>query len=848
MIHRRPTIPALLAAALWAASCSHSLRTLPEPPPLQKGIELYYQGRYEEAERRFHVVADSAEKAADTLLNVRALKWLGNVQRGYAKNDEAFALYREAERLLRARLRGDSLRAAPGAESLRELDNVLNNEAVVEKNNGRYAEAKRIHEEVLARDLAAGNREGAAGSLMNLGVVEYLRSQKAGREGKLIESGARLEEAGARLRSSLRQEETADAWLNLGDVYAWRYALASFDTAAARALIGKETITGGDAGAYRRARSFYDSAYGSTRARDLDSAISAYRAARKVYAERGYKVNEALCLGNIGVLLRERGDAADAIPAFRDAIAIVEALRGELSSIDVRSGFISDKYYLYENLIDLLVAEGRVDEAFAAAERAKARSFLDMIGNRSIGAGKQRPPEEQELIAREKEIQQRMGRIVRNPDSSEVLVDLIEEHQSILNTLRKKDPEYTSVKNIEPLSLAELQKILPDSAALVEYYVGTLAAYVFVVRSDSAFARRLAAGRLPDLEQRIARLRRKFFSVFPNAKMGKIREGRLEKNLTPDRARAAWYASRPDASWQADLIHLDTLLLRPVAAMLAGKKELIFVPHAFLHQLPFHALVDPADSAAPGYAHLPRPRYLIERFTVSYLPSASVLKFIRLKESRRSEKALIVGDPLYADPEYRKQPLEGALIEADSVQHYFSNPLLLERAAAEESVVKKDMAATDVVHLATHGELNTQEPLQSRILLAAAHPQGDDDGNLTVAEVFNLNLHSSLVTLSVCQTAQVAGARGANQQGDELVGLTRSFLYAGTPAVIASLWYVDDAATLTLMTSFYRHWTREGMSKTAAIRRAILDMLERPADPDWIFPYYWAAFVLTGID
>ena len=151
-----------------------------------------------------------------------------------------------------------------------------------------------------------------------------------------------------------------------------------------------------------------------------------------------------------------------------------------------------------------------------------------------------------------------------------------------------------------------------------------------------------------------------------------------------------------------------------------------------------------------------------------------------------------------------------------------------------------------VVHLATHGELNKKDPLQSRILLAEKNPSGDNDGNLTVAEVFNLDLNASLVTLSACQTAQLSSGEGSFTAGDDLVGLTRSFLDAGTPSVIASLWYVDDKATLSWMVQVYDGWKTQGLSKIQAARHAALVLLHNPEDPDWIVPYYWAAFIFLG--
>jgi CHAT domain-containing protein len=115
-------------------------------------------------------------------------------------------------------------------------------------------------------------------------------------------------------------------------------------------------------------------------------------------------------------------------------------------------------------------------------------------------------------------------------------------------------------------------------------------------------------------------------------------------------------------------------------------------------------------------------------------------------------------------------------------------------------------------------------------------PDTRNDGNLEVHEIYGLDLaRADLVVLSACQTQL-----GAQSAGDDVVGLNRAFIYAGAPTVVASLWTVDDEATGSFMTAFYKH-LRQGQGKAAALRQAQLETRER-----YPHPYYWAAFVLTG--
>lgn len=160
---------------------------------------------------------------------------------------------------------------------------------------------------------------------------------------------------------------------------------------------------------------------------------------------------------------------------------------------------------------------------------------------------------------------------------------------------------------------------------------------------------------------------------------------------------------------------------------------------------------------------------------------------------------------------------------------------------ATEGVVRQRAAAASILHLAAHGFYNPVAPLSSLIALAPDDPstgseQVANDGWLTVGEVYGLDLsNAELVVLSACQSNL-----GDLSEGDELVGLTRAFIFAGTPTVIASLWSVDDETSALLMERFYTH-LRDGMGKAEALRQAKLEVRE-----EYPNPYYWAAFVLSG--
>jgi CHAT domain-containing protein len=160
--------------------------------------------------------------------------------------------------------------------------------------------------------------------------------------------------------------------------------------------------------------------------------------------------------------------------------------------------------------------------------------------------------------------------------------------------------------------------------------------------------------------------------------------------------------------------------------------------------------------------------------------------------------------------------------------------------ASRATLVSPEMAQYRILHLATHGLLNTEHPELSGVVLSLVDRQGQpQDGFLRLHEIYNLKLSADLVVLSACQTGL-----GKEIQGEGLVGLTRGFMYAGAPRVLASLWKVDDSATAELMKKFYGAMLGDkGLKAAAALRSAQTTMWKTKG---WEAPYYWAAFVLQG--
>jgi CHAT domain-containing protein len=173
--------------------------------------------------------------------------------------------------------------------------------------------------------------------------------------------------------------------------------------------------------------------------------------------------------------------------------------------------------------------------------------------------------------------------------------------------------------------------------------------------------------------------------------------------------------------------------------------------------------------------------------------------------------------------------------EAKTISKILPNAKLLIREEASETSIKKIGGDFGILHIASHGTFNPDVPLSSGLMLAK---DNQNDGMLTVGELYDLSLNADLVTLSACETAL-----GKVAHGDDVVGFTRGFFYAGASSIISSLWQVDDWATGELMQSFYLNM--KSVNKRKALRNAQLKLKK---DSRSAHAFYWAAFQMTGIE
>ena len=393
--------------------------------------------------------------------------------------------------------------------------------------------------------------------------------------------------------------------------------------------------------------------------------------------------------------------------------------------------------------------------------------------------------------------------------------------------IRAADPHYASLFHAAPTRLAEVQAALPGDAALLEVFLGADRSYAWLVTPTGidAFALPPRAA----IDRAVARLRAAFTAPqrSPAGESPAARRRRL---------------ARAVRSGEGAAHALSQVLLAPLRGHLAAPRLMVVVGGS-LDNVPFAALYQPGA-----------PARLVERHRLAMLPSAAALLAMRRRARRPSDgRVLILADPVLdaADPREAHPAAPGgrerfarlrfSRIEARRIAALApdSTDLALDFAASRATLTGPAARSARILHIASHGILDQDDPDLSGVVLSLVDREGHPlDGLIRLHELYDLDLAADLVVVSACQTAL-----GRSIRGEGLIGLSRGFLYAGARRVVASLWRVHDRGTSVLMERFYRGLLGDGLSPAAALRRAQLSMM---AEPRWSAPYYWAAFVLEG--
>jgi CHAT domain-containing protein/tetratricopeptide (TPR) repeat protein len=806
-------------------------------------------------------IIEHEETPSEAAANARLLNSRGGLLAELGETDQALESYREA------------LECATRSEDARIRASVLHNLGLLYLDLGAYERSLSSLDEALSVWKRVREPESEAATLSQIG-----RAQLALDRPRLA---LRLEGSALALAREVRDPVVegnshcvaAEAYVRLDQN---RLALEYYD----RARRMKSEI--GD----RLGEAVAEMGYGA--ACEIlerpDNARVAFERALALARREEIPAAEAAALFGLARVERRNGSAEKARERIEGAIAILENLRDRISARELRASFFASLRAYFEFYIDLLM-EGDDNErsaersraAFEQSERARARCLLEALSESRFRIRLDAPPEllERLSVAR--------ARLRRNTEtrrllSGELFVSdrkeqdaalageaerIRAEQREIEDALRQVSPRYAELMDARHLTLREIQsQVLDPETILLQYSLGDRRSYLWIV-TPTAIRNVVLPGR-----SRIGAAARRFYVAL------------TARNETPASESASarirrW--TRADAECPRSATELSRMILGPVYDQLRNKRLLI-IADGVLQYVPFAAL--PAPDTADGQD---RNAPLILRHEIVSAPSASTIGIIRRDAAARAAAPgtiAVLADPVFDAKDSRvtgyadsspvrafKDARNNALLlrslretGGSAAASTFPRLIFTRDEAREIARLVPDQDRLDaldfeasratalggevgryrMIHLATHALVNSRDPALSGIVLSLVDSAGrPQDGFLRLHEIFDMRLSAEIVTLSACRTAL-----GREVYGEGLIGLTRGFIEAGTPRVLASLWKVDDMATFELMKRFYGAMLGgRGLRPAAALREAQIELY---ASERWWRPYYWAAFTLHG--
>jgi CHAT domain-containing protein/Tfp pilus assembly protein PilF len=824
---------------------------------MQKALE-----KYSEALSIRRAIGDRRGEAT-TLNNIGGTyRSLGEVQKALEKYSEALSIRRAI---------GDRFGEAIA----------LNNIGIVYRSLGETQKALEKYSEALSIRRAIGDRSGVATTLTSIGLVY----QSLGETQKALE---KYKEALSIIRAIGDRFGEAYSLNNIGQVYEslgeTQMALEKYNEALP--IFGAVDDRSGIAATLNNIGAAYRSLGETQKALDrFNEALSI----RRAKAERS---KEAQTLLGIAQVEQKRGNLTQARQSLEQAVSIIESIRANISSQELRASFFASRQEFYQSYIDVLMRMQRQNPAASfdalaleASERARARSLLELLTESRADI---RQGVDGSLLERERYLQRLLNAkaaaqvaLLNRKHTSEQaeaaakeIDSITAEYEELRTQIRARSPRYAALTQPQPLNLTEIQQqVLDPDTLLMEYSLGDEASYLFLVSQTSITWRQLP--KRAEIEA-VAR---------------RVRELLTAPQPQPGDTDAKYQArvKRAKEGYWTQAAELGRMLLGPVASQL-GNKRLVIVASGALQSIPFAALPAPSPGNDDGRNSGAEPQPLFVEHEIVSLPSASTLATLRRETAGRkpAEKSIaVLADPVFTEDDTRvrrdvsKEGAKEKTRSADSdemdvvtlqmtrsgretgvvgAEAGFGRLLSTRREAAAISALvpeRERMQALDfdasrttalrpelgeyrIVHFATHGLLNNIHPELSGIVLSLVDKEGQQqDGFLRLQDIYNLKLSAELVVLSACQTGL-----GKEIKGEGLIGLTRGFMYAGAPRVVASLWKVDDRATSELMKRFYQGMLGpEALRPAGALRQAQLSIWKQK---QWREPYYWAAFVLQG--
>jgi CHAT domain-containing protein/Tfp pilus assembly protein PilF len=587
---------------------------------------------------------------------------------------------------------------------------------------------------------------------------------------------------------------------------------------------------------------------------DNSRALEMYEKALLFYKKKRDIQSESKVLHGKAKILVKLGKKYEALALFEKSIANLEKVRTQTAFSEMKQTFMEMAYRQYEETVLFMLKNKHYEKGFKYAESMRTRVFLDRMAEGLVRLDKGLPPDLEEkrdhLVTKLSRLSTEMHKTGGKKEKEKLTAlekqyrETEREFQELLVKIRITNPLYASVRYPRPVSVQTLQKtVLKENELLLRYFNSPAKLYVFVITPES-------------------------FEVVPIAVNQKELKGTIKR-----------YSLALDENNSRDIKRYGQILYRklvkPLDKVIKKDRDIIIIPDEDLVKVPFETLIVDHDNKKTG-----PPVFLLEKYRINYIQSASLLWFLRKHYSNTGKIAakgfIGFGDPVYDYENFKQgKPEQGTLLRSASRgkgniareihrSRYFRAGGIMDRLpqsgeevrsiarlfqkearkwavhsreqASEATAKAPEMKDFDYIHFACHGLLN--DTFQSLVLSQLPPSQSPEDGYFTLTEIMNCDWNARLIVLSACQTGS-----GKLHKGEGVTGLTRAVMYAGTPTVVASLWKVDDEATKELMVRFYKNMLEKNLDKAEALRQAKLELLK---NKKYASPLFWGAFVMYG--
>ena len=479
------------------------------------------------------------------------------------------------------------------------------------------------------------------------------------------------------------------------------------------------------------------------------------------------------------------GKKKPALKEYLRAMDLVERLRAKIGAEGSRRSFSAAKIRLYAGAVSLLVSMGKAEQAFQVSERARSRAFLDMLGERSLKLSKK--SDQKKLGPARSGMLKSLPPLPATFGPPAAALEGGKSRKAV--KLPKPDPRqgWISLVTVNPAGVKDVQRELKKDEALVSFFHDGKRLLCFLVTPKKVLVK--------------------------SAELSK----RDLLNYSESLLRMMQNPRRGDRKIKKKAKRLFDHTFGPVISGLKAKR-LAVVPWGPLHYVPFMALWDGE-------------RYLVDRFEgLTTVPSASVLVMTRANKRKNKGEVFALGNPRTDMPD-----LPSALEEVKILGKLFGRARVETGAQATRSAFEKAAPQARMIHVASHGVFFPERPMDSYLALSGKTPEA---GRLPAQEILQMNLsRASLVVLSACNSG-----RGEVENGEEIIGLTRAFLHAGTTSLVASLWLLSDESAQSITGRFYEE-IKKGTAPSSAMIRAAREVKQKK---EFSHPFFWAPLTVIG--